>query len=122
MKKSTITLAFALIAPLAFAQTSTTTTEKSTTTAPGSTTSTTQTTTTYTDGTVTTFSPGQTIVVRKEGVTEPISYSLGKTVKYVNRGGVEIKETMIKPGAKVKVYYTGPETSRVVERVVVDQD
>src|SRR4051794_7577786 len=117
MKKSTITLAVALIAPLAFAQTSSVTTDKTTTTtAPGASTSTTETTTTYTDGTVTTFTPGQTIVVRKEGVTEPISYSLGKTVRFVNRAGTEIKETMIRPGAKVKVYYSGPESTRVVER------
>ena len=122
MKKSIITLACAAIAPIAFAQTSTTTTDKTTTTAPGVSTSTTETTTTYTDGTVTTFTPGQTIVVRKEGVTDPISYTIGKTVRFVNRAGVEIKENMVRPGAKVKVYYTGPETSRVVERVVVDQD
>src|SRR5215210_4407423 len=91
MKKSIITLACAAIAPLAFAQTSTTTTDKTTTTAPGVSTSTTETTTTYTDGTVTTFTPGQTIVVRKEGVTDPISYTIGKTVRFVNRAGVEIK-------------------------------
>jgi hypothetical protein len=123
MNKGILTIACAVIAPMAFAQTSTTTVEKTTTaaTAPVATT-TTETTTTYTDGTVTTFTPGRTIVVRREGVTDPISYSLGRTVRYVNRTGHEIRENMIRPGARVKVYYSGPQESRVVERVMVDQD
>jgi hypothetical protein len=122
MKKSMITLACAMIAPIAFAQTSTTTTEKTSTTAPAAGTTTTETTTTYTDGTVTTYTPGKTIVVRKEGVTEPISYMLGKTVHYVNKAGREIDEHLIRPGARVHVYYDGTGSTQVVNRVVVDDD
>ncbi len=122
MKKSMITLACAMIAPIAFAQTSTTTTEKTSTTAPAAGTTTTETTTTYTDGTVTTYTPGKTIVVRKEGVTEPISYMLGKTVHYVNKAGREIDEHLIRPGARVHVYYDGTGSTQVVNRVVVDED
>jgi ABC-type Fe3+-hydroxamate transport system substrate-binding protein len=122
MKKSMITLACAMIAPIAFAQTSTTTTEKTSTTAPVAGTTTTETTTTYTDGTVTTYTPGKTIVVRKEGVTEPISYALGKTVHYVNKAGREIDEHLIRPGARVHVYYDGTGATQVVNRVVVDDD
>ena len=61
MKKTMLGFACALIAPLAFAQTSTTTTEQTTTTAPETTTTT---TTTYSAGTVTTYEPGKTIVVK----------------------------------------------------------
>ena len=122
MKKSMITLACAMIAPIAFAQTSTTTTEKTSTTAPVAGTTTTETTTTYTDGTVTTYTPGKTIVVRKEGVTEPISYVLGKTVHYVNKAGREIDEHLIRPGARVHVYYDGTGSTQVVNRVVVNED
>jgi hypothetical protein len=121
MKKTMITLACAMIAPIAFAQTSTTTTE-TTKANPVTGTTTTETTTTSTDGTVTTYTPGKTIVVRKEGVTEPIRYALGKTVRFVNRAGHEIKEHLIKPGARVHVYYTGAGDTQVVERVVVDDD
>ena len=121
MKHTIIGLACALLAPLAFAQTSTTTTE-TTKTNPVTGTTTTETTTTYTDGTVTTYTPGQTIVVRKEGVTDPISYTLGKTVRFVNKAGHEIKEHMVKPGARVHVYYTGTGSTQVVERVMVDDD
>jgi UDP-glucose 4-epimerase len=121
MKKSILILACAAIAPFAFAQTSTTTTESTTTKNPVTTEETTTTTTTSTDGTVTTFEPGKTIVVRKVGVTDPISYVLGKTVRYVNKAGAEIQATMIKPGARVHVYYDGTGETRVVNRVIVDE-
>jgi hypothetical protein len=120
MKRTILTLACALIAPLAFAQTSTTTTE-STTTKPVAKETTTTTTTTSTDGTVTTFEPGKTIVVRRVGVTDPISYVLGKTVRYVNKAGKEIEASMIRPGARVHVYYDGTGETQVVNRVVVDE-
>jgi hypothetical protein len=116
MKRTILSLACALIAPLAFAQTSTTTSE-TTTTKPGMTT--TETTTTTTDGTVTTFTPGKTIVVKTTAV-DPISYVLGKTVHYVNKAGKEIEASMIKPGARVHVYYDGTGETRVVNRVIVD--
>jgi hypothetical protein len=119
MKKSILILACAAIAPFAFAQTSTTTTE-STSTNPVTGTTETTTTTTSTDGTVTTFEPGKTIVVRRVGVTDPISYVLGKTVHYVNKAGREIEASMVKPGARVHVYYDGDGEARVVNRVVVD--
>ncbi|MEP6685255.1 MAG: hypothetical protein ABJB22_00635 [Verrucomicrobiota bacterium] len=121
MKNSMITLACAMIAPIAFAQTSSTTTETSKTN-PVTGTTTTETTTTSTDGTVTTFTPGKTIVVRKVGVTDPITYALGKTVRFVNKAGHEIKEHVIRPGARVHVYYNGTGSTQVVERVVVDDD
>jgi hypothetical protein len=118
MKRTILSLACAMIAPLAFAQTSTTTTEKTTTTAPGMTT--TETNTTTTEGTVTTFTPGETIVVKTTAV-EPVRYVLGKTVRYVNKAGVEIKASMIKPGARVHVYYDNKGETRLVNRVVIDE-
>ena len=58
----------------------------------------------------------------KTTAADPISYALGKTVRYVNRAGHEIKESMIRPGARVHVYYDGAGETRVVNRVVVDED
>jgi len=122
MKKSILILACAAIAPFAFAQTSTTTTESSTTkTNPVTTESETTTTTTSTDGTVTTFEPGKTIVVRRTGADGPISYALGKTVRFMNRAGGEIEAARIRPGTRVHVYYDGTGETRVVNRVVVDE-
>ena len=122
MKKSILILACAAIAPFAFAQTSTTTTESTTTkTNPVASTTETTTTTTSTDGTVTTFEPGKTIVVRRTDADGPISYALGKTVRFLNREGAEIKAERIRPGTRVHVYYDGTGETRVVNRVVVDE-
>jgi hypothetical protein len=119
MKKSIITLGCALIAPLAFAQTSTTTTEQTTSTQPA----TTETTTTSTtaSGTVTTYEPGKTIVVKSdEG--GPVRFALGTAARIVNGAG-KIVTAPLRAGQKVRVYYTGTGEQRVVERVQVeDQD
>ena len=121
MKKTILTLACVAIAPLAFAQTSTTTETSKTKSGPlGSKTETT-TNTTSAEGTVSTFEPGKTIVVRRTGVTEPATYTLGKTVTYVNRSGKTIEASMIKPGVPVHVYYDTP-GSTTVTKVEVDQD
>jgi hypothetical protein len=122
MKRTILALACAAIAPIAFAQTSSTTTTSQTATDATGTTTKESTTTTSTDGTVSTFEPGKTIVVRRVGVTDPISYTLGKTVRYVNRAGKTIEASLIKPGVPVHVYYDSTGGTQVVSRVVVDQD
>jgi len=104
VKKIINALACALIAPLAFAQTSTTTTEQTTT---GS-------------GTVTTFEPGKIIVVGSESGHDTFSYVLDDMVRYVNKAGRQIDEHLIKPGTRVHVYYDGTGETPVVNRVVVD--
>lgn len=121
MKKTLITLGCALIAPLAFAQTNTTTTE-TTKSNPVTGTKTTETTTTSTDGVVSTFEPGKTIVVKRVGVVDPITYSLGKTVQYVNRAGKVIEASLIRPGVPVHVYHDNAGSTQTVTKVVVDQD
>lgn len=114
MKKAIIGLVCALVAPLAFAQTSTTTEETTTTTKPATTTTT---STTYTAGTVTTFEPGKTVVVR--GDEGPVSFALGTAARIVNTAG-EVVTAPLRAGQKVRVYYTGPTEKRVVERVIVE--
>lgn len=117
MKKSILTLACALIAPLAFAQTSTTTTEQTTSTNPA--TSTTETTTTYSAGTVSTYEPGKTVVVKSD--QGPVSFALGTAARIIDGAG-RIVTAPLRSGQKVKVYYTGTGENRVVERVMVDED
>jgi hypothetical protein len=119
MKKILLALACAAVAPLAFAQTGSTTTTQSTATNPA--TGTTE--TTSTDGTVITFEPGKTIVMRGIGANDPISFALGPAVHYLNKAGREIEASMIRPGARVHVYYDrAGGTQIVVHRVVVDED
>ena len=116
MKQTITTLACALIAPLAFAQTSTTTTE-TTKTNPVTGTTTTETTTTYSAGTVTTYEPGKTIVVKSE--TGPVSFALGTAARIVDGAG-KLVTAPLRSGQKVRVYYTGTGEQRVVERVQVE--
>ena len=104
-----------LIAPLAFAQTSSTSTEQTTTTTQPTTT--TETTTTYTAGTVTTYKPGKTIVVQSN--LGPASFVLGTTTRIVDGAG-HVVTSALSPGQRVRVYYTGTGDTRAVEHVVVE--
>src|SRR6201987_2429739 len=106
MKKVIIGLAFAAVAPFAFAQT--TTTEQTTTTAPATTTTT---STTYTAGTVTTYEPDKTIVVRDER-EGPVSFALHAPVRIVDKAGHVVKRALT-PKDRVRVYYTGTGETRV---------
>ena len=115
MKRTIIALVCGLVAPLAFAQTSTTTTEEKTTT--NRPTTTTQTTTTYETGTVSTYEPGRTIVVR--GEQGPVSFALGTAANIVNAAGQAVTAPL-RAGQRVRVYYTGPTEHRAVERVIVE--
>jgi len=115
VKRTIIALACGLVAPLAFAQTSTTTTEETTTSTRPTTTTTTE--TTYEAGTVTTYEPGKTIVVR--GEQGPVSFALGTAANIVNAAGKAVTAPL-RAGQKVRVYYTGPTEHRTVERVIVE--
>ena len=87
-----------MIAPLAFAQTRTTKTRQTTTTQPAITPATTQMTTgAVAVGTVTAFTPGKTtvtpsspIVVQSSPDAKPMSYVLGRKVRYVSKDGKAI--------------------------------
>ena len=113
MKKIIIGLVCAVVAPFAFAQTSTT--EQTTTTAPATTTTT---STTYTSGTVTTYEPDKTIVVKSES-EGPLSFALHAPVRIVDRAGHVVKRALT-PKDRVRVYYTGTGDTRVVEHVEVE--
>jgi hypothetical protein len=117
VKRTIIGLICALVAPLAFAQTSTTTTQETTTTDKPVTTDTT-TTATYTAGTVTTYTPGKTVVVKSD--QGPVSFALGTAARIVDATG-KVVTAPLRAGEKVRVYYTGPTERRTVERVIVEQ-
>ena len=116
MKRTIIALVCGLVAPLAFAQTSTTTTEETTATRPSTATQTT-TSTTYETGTVSTYEPGKTVVVK--GEQGPVSFALGTAARIVDGAG-KVVTAPLRAGQKVRVYYTGPTEHRTVERVIVE--
>jgi hypothetical protein len=115
VKKIINALACALIAPLAFAQTSTTTTDQKTTSQRTPTETASRTVTT-------TYEPGKIIVVGSERAHETFSCVLDNGVRYEDKAGREIDEHLIKPGTRIHVYYDGTGETRVVNRVVVDED
>jgi endonuclease YncB( thermonuclease family) len=114
VKRTIIALVCGLVAPFAFAQTTTTTEQTTTSTQPSTTTTT---STTYETGTVTTYEPGKTIVVK--GEEGPVSFALGTAANVVNAAGKAVTAPL-RAGQKVRVYYTGPTEHRTVERVVVE--
>jgi hypothetical protein len=109
MKKTLLSIALAVIAPLAWGQTSSTTTT---------------TTTTESDGTITEYTPGSVITLKE--TSGPRHYRFGKTVTYVTKSGKTLDEatvkTRIKIGIPVHVHYTGEGENLLVDRVVVDED
>jgi len=120
MKRTTIVLACAMVAPLAFAQTRTTKTQQTTTVQPATTQLSTSTTAI---GTVTAFTPGQTtvvppspIVVQSSPDAKPMSYVLGRKVRYVNKDGTAIDPHMIRAGTRVHLDF---DRKGAVKRVVV---
>src|SRR5947207_9298392 len=118
MKKTIVTLVCLLIAPLAFAQTSSKGKRQRPTTAESITITGSIITTTTEEGAAASYQPFKTLVVREDGSNKPGSYVLNGPGHVVNRAG-EVVQTAIKPGSRVRVYYINTGDSRVVDHVVV---
>src|SRR6266436_9221213 len=107
MKKTLLSIALAVAAPFAWAQTSSTTTT---------------TTTTESDGTITEYTPGSMITLRE--TSGPRHYRFGKTVTYVTKSGKTLDETTVKTrikvGIPVHVHYVGSGDEMMVDRVILD--
>ena len=109
MKKTLLSIALAVVAPVAWAQTSSTTTT---------------TTTTEGGGTITEYTPGSVITLTES--SGPRRYKFGKTVTYVTKSGRTLDEetvkTRIKIGIPIHVHYTGEGENLLVDRVILDED
>jgi len=75
-------------------------------------------TTTETAGTISEFSP-DTIVIRSETSTTPLSYGYTKTTTYVDSTGAPVSVETVKSGLPVKVYYTRQGDRMIAEKVVI---
>jgi uncharacterized protein YdeI (BOF family) len=117
MKKTIVTLACALIAPLAFAQTSSKGTQQGTTTAESITVTGTIVTPTAEEGAAASYQPFKTLVVLVDGSNR--RSVLNGTGYVVNKAGQAV-HTPIKPGSHVRVYYMNTGDSRAVDHVVVE--
>ena len=121
--KKLLLIALAMVASLAWGQT-TRQPLMNVQQVPQQRTTTATTTTTEGTGTITEFSPGSTIVLKES--TGPRHYRFGKTVTYVTRSGKVLNEdtvrTRIKVGVPVRVHYTGTGDNMMVDRVILDKD
>jgi len=87
VKKTLLSIALAVVAPFAWAQTSSTTTTTTTTTDGG--------------GTITEYTPGSVITLKE--TSGPRHYKFGKKVVYVTKSGKELDETTVKTRIKVGI-------------------
>ena len=112
MKKTIVVLACcALFAPLAFAQTKTTTTIE-TITVTG------RIVTESQEGAAANYQPARTLVIREDNSNKPGTYVLNGRGNVVDKRGDTVK-TAVKPGTRVRVYYTNVGHQRVIDHVVV---
>jgi len=108
MKKILLSIALAVVAPVAWAQVSQTTT------------------TTTTDGSdvITEDTPGSVTVLRES--SERRTYRFGKTVTYVTRSGkvldADVVRTRVKVGVPVRIHFVGTGDNMMVDRVILDED
>jgi hypothetical protein len=123
MKKVLLSIALAMVASLAWGQT-TRQPLMNERQVPQQQTTTTTTTTTEGTGTITEFTPGSAIVLRESN--GPVRYRFGKTVTYVTRSGRVLDEntvkTKIRVGVPVRVHYAGTGPNMVVDRVILEED
>ena len=119
MNKIIVTLAFALIAPLAFAQAgSKGKRQEATTTAETITVTGTMIKETTAEGAAAAYQPAKTLVVREDSSNSPGTYILKGPGHVVDKAG-KVIQTAIKPGARVRVYYANEGDSRMIDHVVV---
>jgi len=118
MKKTIVTLACCVVlAPLAFAQTSSKGKRQGPTTTESITVTGTIVTPTTDEGAAASYQPFKTLVVLVDGSNR--RDVLNGTGYVVNKAGEAI-HTPIKPGSHVRVYYMNTGDSRAVDHVVVD--
>jgi hypothetical protein len=118
MKKAIVILACcALFAPLAFAQTrSTSTRQTATITEPITVTG--KIITTTAEGAAANYQPVKTLVVREDRSNKPGSYVLNGPGHIVDKTGALV-QTAVRPGARVRVYYTNAGDQRMIDHAVV---
>jgi hypothetical protein len=124
MKRMLLSIALAVVASVAWGQTTRQPLMKTQDMPQQRQATSTTTTTTEGTGTITEFTPGSAIVLKES--SGPRHYRFGKTVTYVTRSGKvldqETVRTRVKVGVPVRVHYTGTGDSMMVDRVVLDED
>jgi hypothetical protein len=76
------------------------------------------TTTTTSAGTISQFSP-DTLVIKSETSSTPVSYSYTKSTTYVDESGAPVSIETVKSGLPVTVYYVKDGNKMVASKVIV---
>jgi hypothetical protein len=116
MKRTIVTLACLLLAPLAFAQPGSTN-KKQTTTEPVTVTGAVIKMTTE-EGAAASYQPIKTLVIREDDSKSAARYVLNGRGHVLNKAG-QVVQTAIKPGARVRVYYANTSDLRTIDHVVL---
>jgi len=116
MKTLVITLAWLLLAPLAFAQPGAT--NKKQTTAESITVTGAVIKMTTEEGTAASYQPVRTLVVREDKSNYPGRYVLDGPGRVLDKNG-KVVQTAIKPGARVRVHYANIGDLRTIDHVVL---
>ncbi|HEU0274203.1 MAG TPA: hypothetical protein VFQ83_06725 [Candidatus Udaeobacter sp.] len=116
MKRTIVTLACLLLAPLAFAQPGSTN-KKQTTAEPVTVTGAIIKMTTE-EGAAASYQPLKTLVVREDGSNSPGRYVLEGPGRVFDKAG-RVVQTAIKPGARVRVYYANTGDLRMIDHVMI---
>ena len=117
MIRTIVTLACcALVAPLAFGQTRSanngTTKTETTVTVTGTI------VTAAEDGAAASYQPAKTLVIRQDNAAKPVSYTIEGHGHVVDRKGDPVIAS-VRPGTRVRVYYTNAGDQRMIDHVVV---
>src|SRR5215470_19409128 len=118
MKRMVVTLACALIVPLAFAQTSSKGKGQGAATVEPITVTGTIISMTTEEGAAASYQPVKTLVVREDSSNKPGTYVIRGPGHVMDKAGQPIR-TAIKPGTRVRVFYVNIGNSRVVDHVMV---
>ena len=118
MKKVVVALACALLVPLAFAQTGSKRKKEGTATTSEGITVTGTIITDTAEGSATNYQPRKTLVIREDGSTKPLRYEISGPGRVVNKAGSAVN-TAVKPGTRVRVYFTGTGDARTIDHVVI---
>jgi hypothetical protein len=116
MKNIIITLAWLLLAPLAFAQPGSTN-KKQTTTEPVTVTGAIIRMTAE-EGSAASYQPLRTLVVREDSSKNADRYVLNAYGRVLDKTG-KVVQTAIKPGARMRVFYAHTSDSRAIDHVVL---
>jgi hypothetical protein len=119
MKKAVVILAsFALFATLASAQTHQSKSQKQSATTAEGITVTGKIITTSEDGAATSYQPLKTLVIREDSSNKPGTYVLNGPGHVVDTMGALVQNA-VRPGTRVRVFYTSSGDLRVIDRVVI---